>query len=140
MIINNSDTEKLNSDTAYQNFLKENPGTGSLKIRTSSASEALPVSGVEVTVSKKIGDNTIVFFQGQTDESGMINGIKLPTPVHVQSDEEVPKFATYDLHAIYKSDNFDKIYKISLCCGVSIIQYINITPNIDTEMRYRNGY
>ena len=139
MTINSTDTEKLKNNQEYQNFIKDNPGTGTLKVRTSSASVAFPVRDVEVIVSKEIGDNTIVFYEGKTDDSGMINGIKLPTPMHVNSDEEVPRFATYQLHATYSPDKFDKIYDISLCCGVSIIQYINITPNIETEMKTRYG-
>ncbi len=139
MIIKNTD-EKLLDDFEYQEFLKENPGRGVLKIRTSSASETLPVSDVLVTVTKVVGKNTIVFFDGKTDDSGMINGIVLPTPKRVSNDEEVPKFATYSLRAVHLNNNFDKTYDISLCCGVVAIQYINIVPNVEMEMRMNNGY
>jgi len=139
MIIRISETEKLQNDPAYQEFVRNHPGTGFLKIRASSAGEAIPIEGVKITVSKEIGDNTIIFFEGITDDSGMINGIKLPTPERIQSDEEVPRFAAYDLHAVYEKQNFDKLYNISLCCGFGIIQYINITPDVESEMRDYNG-
>ncbi|MBR4618285.1 MAG: hypothetical protein IKO49_03170 [Bacilli bacterium] len=140
MIIKSTDLEKLNNDQSYQNFLNDNPGIGTLKIRATSASEAIPINNVLITVSKEIGNNTIIFFEGRTDESGMINGIKLPTPVRVESDEDVPKFTTYQLRAVYSNNSFDKTYDISLCCGVGVIQYINITPDIKAEVRNSYGY
>ena len=135
MTINVSEVDRLKNDISYQNFLNENPGIGNLKIRATSASEALPIKDVKITISKDIGDNTIIFYEGVTDDSGMINNIKLPTPVRVSSDLEVPNFATYTLRAEYIPDEFDKIYDISLCCGVGAIQYINITPKVNMEER-----
>ena len=135
MTININEVDKLENDSSYQKFIKDNPGTGNLKIRATSFSEALPIKGVKITISKEIGDNTIIFYEGLTDDSGMINNIKLPTPVRVSSDLEVPNFATYSLRAEYDIDGFDKIYDISLCCGVGAIQYINITPKVNMEDR-----
>lgn len=134
MTIRVSETEKLKNDSAYQTFLNNNPGMGNVKVRATSASEAFPVSGVSVTVSKVIGDNTIIFFEGKTDESGMINGIKLPTPSKNTNDLEVPIFTTYKLRAVYNPDQFDKTYDIALCCGIGAVQYINITPKINPEV------
>ena len=140
MIIKSSNTELLKNNKDYQLFTSQNPGVGTLKIRASSASEALPISNVKIVVSKKIGNDTIIFFEGQTDDSGMINGIKLPTPRKIQNNEEIPIFTEYDLEATYEPSNFYKKYEISLCCSISIIQYINITPDINYEMRNKNGY
>lgn len=120
----------LSDDQAFQEFIRNNPGRGYLKVRATSANDAIPVAGVEVTVSKKIGNNNVVFFQGQTDNSGMINGIVLATPSKASSDLEAPSFTDYELRAIYEKENFDKLYKISLCCRASVIQYINIIPNV----------
>ena len=135
----NIDNEILNTDEAYLEFLRNNPGRGFLKIRATSASEAVPIDGLEITVSKEIGDNNIIFFDGRTDESGMINGIILPTPPKVSSDLVAPNFADYRLHAKYSPENFDKNYVISICCSVSVIQYINVTPNISPEMGDNSG-
>ncbi len=120
----------LSDDQAFQEFIRNNPGRGYLKVRATSANDAIPVAGVEVTVSKKIGNNNVVFFQGQTDNSGMINGIVLATPSKASSDLEAPSFTDYELRAVYEKENFDKVYKISLCCRASVIQYINIIPNV----------
>ncbi len=131
--------DDVKDDNVYNEFLKDNPGRGTLKIRVTSASEALPVSGVNVVVSKDIGDNTYIFYEGQTDSSGMINNIKLPTPVRITSNLEVPNFTTYKVRVKYSKDKFDKTYEISLCCGSGLIQYVNITPNVNVEEANSSG-
>ena len=131
--------DEIKDDNTYNEFLKENPGRGTLKIRTTSASEALPVSGVNVVVSKEIGDNTYIFYEGQTDSSGMINNIKLPTPVRINSNLEVPNFTSYKVRVEYSKDKFDKTYEVSLCCGSGLIQYVNITPMVNMEEGSSNG-
>lgn len=133
MIININEKEKLQNNKAYQEYLKENPSTGYLKVRATSLNEAMPIEGVNIIVSKKIGDDTIIFYEGKTDVSGMINDIKLPTPIRVSNNEEVPNFSTYNLRAIYEKDNFDKTYDISLCCSITIVQYINVIPSVTME-------
>lgn len=131
--------DEIKDDNIYNEFLKENPGRGTLKIRTTSASEALPVSGVNVVVSKEIGNNTYIFYEGQTDSSGMINNIKLPTPVRITSNLEVPNFTSYKVRVEYSKDKFDKTYEVSLCCGSGLIQYVNITPMVNMEEGSSNG-
>ena len=68
MIINVNDVDKLKNNAEYNQFLRDNPSTGTLKVRTTSASSALPVSGVDIIVSKEIGENTIIFYEGKTDD------------------------------------------------------------------------
>lgn len=136
MIIRVSD---IKDDQTYNNFLKENPGRGNLKLRVTSASEALPVEGVDVVVSKEIGNNTYIFYEGKTDNSGMINNIKLPTPARITNNLEVPKFTTYKVEVEYLKDKFDKTYEVSLCCGTGLIQYVNITPMVNMEEGNSSG-
>ena len=131
--------EDVKDDNVYNEFLNNNPGRGTLKIRVTSASEALPVSGVNVVVSKEIGNDTYIFYEGQTDSSGMINNIKLPTPVRITSNLEVPNFTSYKVRVEYSKDKFDKTYEISLCCGSGLIQYVNITPNVNVEEASSSG-
>ncbi len=126
--------ERLKSDAAYQEFLRENPGVGYLKVRASAANEAVPISGIQIKVSKLIGTNNVVFFRGETDYSGMINDIVLPAPKEVVSDEVIPKFTSYDLTAKGSIQNIDDRYTISVCCGITVIQYINVTPLIYAEI------
>lgn len=129
----NVNDEKLKDDLDFQNFINENPDIGNLKIRTNTAYEAFPIKNVKVVVSKQIGDNNIIFFEGETDESGMINNINLPTPKKVESNEQPPNFVEYNLIVSYEPQDFYKEYKVSMCCDVGIIKYINIVPNPSLE-------
>ena len=133
MNINITDVDKLKNDVEFNNFISNNSGMGTLKIRANSINEALPVENVKIIVEKKIGNNNIIFFEGYTDKSGMINNIKLPTPKRIISNLEIPNFTTYEIIAEYKKDDFLKKYNISLCCGAELIQYINIIPKINIE-------
>ena len=101
---------------------------GYLKSRASSINEAIPASGINIRVSKVIGNNNVIFFEGVTDESGMINDIVLPAPRAITSDLEAPKFSEYKITAT--GPNINQEYTISICCSITIIQYINVIPSI----------
>lgn len=130
MDIYNFDDEKYINTKSYNNFIKENPEITYLDVRTSAASEAIPISGVRIVVSKIIDNNKIVFYDGLTDSSGAINNIKLPAPKLIIDDLEVPKGIIYDLEAIYEKDNIDRFYKILMYPNVHVLQNINIVPNM----------
>jgi len=119
---------RLQMDPDYQKFVSDNPGKGYLKIRASSINEAIPASGINIRVSKVIGNNNVIFFEGATDESGMINDIVLPAPRAITSDLEVPNFTEYKLSAV--GNGINQEYTISICCSITIIQYINVIPSI----------
>ena len=108
----NVDDLSLKSNELFQEFLRNNPGRGYLKIRATAASEALPVSGVSIVVSKKIGNDNIIFFTGQTDNSGMINGIVRTYDIVQTIDYELDGktisesvVINYTLHANYTPIN-----------------------------------
>ena len=122
----------------YKNFIKENSGNAYLDIRTSAASEAIPVSGVKIIISKIIDNNKIIFYEGLTDNSGMINNINLPTPIINTNDLVVPIGTIYNIEAIYNDIN--KNYSILMYNGITFLQNINIVPTIDLIERSKyNG-
>lgn len=126
--------KSLDNDKDYQEFISNSPGKGYLKIRATSANEAVPVEGLNIRVSKDIGNNKIIFYEGVTDYSGMINDIVLPAPPSIKSDLEIPIFNTYRLEAY--NNIFKQEYNISVCCSFTIIQYINVIPNMETSYGY----
>ena len=81
-----------------------------------------------IKVTKDIGNYRVIFYEGKTDYSGMINDIVLPSPRRVSSDEIAPSFTDYNLQATGSSQDINLNYKISICCSITVIQYINITP------------
>ena len=115
-----------NTDT-YKTFISENPGMGRIKIRATAARGALPISGVNVIVSKIIEDSNVIFYEGITDESGMVSCISLPTPVVDLSDDLViPPSSLYKLNI--NGDNIDEEYEIKVYDGVCTMQNISVIP------------
>ena len=121
--------ENLLTSSEYQQFIKDNPSTGYLKIRASAASQAIPINNLKVTVYKIIGNNRVIFFEGYTNDSGIIEKISLPAPPLNPNDEIVPKSTTYDIETTYLKDNLKQIHKVNIYENICVVQTINIIPN-----------
>lgn len=128
--VNINDENFTNSKT-YQDFLKQNPSQGYLKIRAYAANQAIPISGLKVIVSKNIDNNNVVFFDGNTNNSGVIEKITLPTPKLNESNLTVPNGTEYDIIATYVPHNVKQLYKVNMYEGVCVIQNINIVPDLN---------
>ena len=131
----NFDDEKFINTEIYNNFKKANPGKGYLSVRAYAARQAIPISGVKVIVSKQLGNTKVIFFEGLTDNSGVINQIALPAPESNIDDLVVPKVSIYDVEALYDKSNIDLLFKVNMYANVQVIQNINIVP----EMRLFGG-
>lgn len=127
MIYNVNDKDFVNSEF-YKSFINLNPGVGYLKIRAYAASQAVPISGMNVVVSKNIDGDKVVFFEGITNESGVIEKISLPVPKMGSDNLLVPVITTYDINTNY--DGEDRVYKVNIYDGIYVVQNINVTPNI----------
>ena len=114
----------------YDEFIKENPGIGKLKIRAYTASEALPVSGLNIVVSTVIENNKVVFFRGKTDSSGMISTISLPAPKLEVSNLVVPKTTTYKIEAYMDINNISS-FTVDMYDGICVVQNINYVPGVN---------
>ena len=128
MIYNFSDLNFINS-SIYQNFLEENPVYGFLKIRAFTAGGAVPIEGLKVTVSKIIDDNKVVFFEGVTNSSGVIDTITLPAPRINDENLNVPNRTKYDVSAIYDNDTY--AYIVNIFENIYVIQNINVAPSMN---------
>lgn len=126
---NINDVNFINS-YEYKEFIKNNPEIGYLKIRAFAASGAIPISNLKVVVSTNINNDTIIFYEGVTNQSGIIEGIKLPAPKLEVNNLNTPNKTKYLITATY-SDNIKKIYEINIYENVSVIQNISITPTMN---------
>lgn len=117
------------NNNSYQKFLKDNSSVGYLKIRAYAASEAIPIMGLKVIVSKEIDNKDIVFFEGTTDESGVIEKITLPAPPLKLNNLTAPDKATYKITAIYDQDNFKEIFNVNIYEEIWVMQNIVLVPN-----------
>ena len=116
--------ERLKSYKPYNDFLNENKGIGYLKIRAFTASEAVPIVNLNITVTKEIGEYDVIFFEGVIDSSGMINDIALPACDRSISNLEVPSCAVYNVSA--KKDKFNEnFYNVKVYNGIKTLTTIN---------------
>lgn len=109
----------------YLDFIKKNPGIGNLKIRAYAASEALPVSGLNIIVSSIISNTRVIFYNGTTDASGMIPTIKLPAP-SLTDNLEIPNTVTYDIEAFIGNNKSN--FSVNMYDGICVVQNINFVP------------
>ncbi len=125
------DSEEFKDSSIYKNFININDGKGILKVEASTASEAYPLEGVEIIISKMIDGSKVIFYKGVTNDSGIIDGIVLPTR---RIDKEVENvsdivFTTYDLVAKYPKYNMEKTYDVSIFDNIKVIQPITMSVN-----------
>lgn len=118
----------------YENFIKENPGVGLLKVQAFTAYNAIPIENTEIVISKDFGDTKVVFFRGVTDSSGIIDNISLPTPAVNVSSYEAPEYTLYDLTAINVLYESIKKYLVGMFSDIKVIQYVKMTPKINEGM------
>ncbi len=122
-----NDPNFINSST-YKEFIDKNKGKGYLSIRAYAASKAVPISGLNIVVSKVINNIKVIFFEGATDSSGIISNITLPTPLISNNEQEIPLSQEYDIFAFYKEQNL--VFKVLLYSNIQVNQNINIVPQI----------
>ena len=67
-------------NSAMDEYLEKYCEQGILRIQAFRGQQAIPVEGVHVTVRCPIGGDQMVFFEGSTDSSGIIDPILLPAP------------------------------------------------------------
>ena len=119
--------EEFMNSNVYKDFMNRNTGRGNLKIRAYAASEALPVSGLKITVSTMIDNKKVVFFDGETDASGMIQTLSLPTPKLNLDNLDEPLTIVYVVSAT-SSDKSSREFLVNMYEGVCVVQNINFIP------------
>ena len=61
-----------------QPFLEGNPERGVLRVQVSTGRGLFPVEGARVEIYRYFGPERTVFYEGVTDSSGIVEGIRLP--------------------------------------------------------------
>ena len=120
------------STIVYKNFMIETTGRGILNIRASFANQALPITNLKVVVSKEIENYNVIFYEGVTNISGLIEKISLPTPPKENDDLIAPKNTTYKITTLY--NNREYTYVVNMYDGICVVQNINIVPS--NERKY----
>lgn len=121
--------ESFINSSLYQNFIKDNPGQGYINIRAYAASQAIPISDMDIVVTTNIDNNKITFFEGKTNQSGVIESIKVPAPILNNDNLTNPPSLIYEINAYYKPDKITKVYKVNIYDKLTVIQNISIVPD-----------
>ena len=139
IFIYNVNDENYKNSKSYLEFLDKNPESGTLKIRAYAANQALPIKGLKVVVSTIIDKNVVIFYEGLTNESGIIENIILPAPKINSDNMIIPNSIIYEIKATYVPDNIEKIYSVRIYENVYVVQNINIIPSMKIEEGGING-
>lgn len=129
----NINDENFIKTSMYQKYMRENPSTGNLRIRASAANGAIPVEGVKAIITNEIDGNRVIFFEGYTNESGVIERITLPAPKLNISDLNVPNKTTYKLRITFPKENIDQTYDVNMYENICVVQNVNISPKSNIE-------
>lgn len=118
------DDSRLDS---YEEFIRENPRRGYLKVQAFSGRQSYPIEGVRVAITRDFGDETVLFFEGVTDADGIIDDIELPAPPRENSLVFLTpdKTAEYDMTALYDGVPPQRS-KIQIYEGIKSIQPVLI--------------
>lgn len=135
----NINFDEFKKTPEYQDFAKENPDLGTLKVQAFTAYNALPVANTEIMISKEIEEYRVIFFRGQTNSSGIIDNIQLPAPKSSLSSTEPPLYTVYDLTAIHTGYESIKQYSIGMFGDIKVIQYVKMIPEVILEGVEQDG-
>ncbi len=123
------------------------PEIGVLQVWVTTASAALPLQGVHVTVSDASdGEERAVRYSGETDESGRTEAIPLPAASaqgSLSPEGQPAPFTLYDI-AVYK-DGFYRVENrgVPLYGGVRAVQPVRLIPlpegTFDGTLVYRDS-
>lgn len=125
--VNINDVDFVNSNS-YIDFMNNNQGIGHLKVRSYAANQAIPIKGLKIDVYKYIGGYYVNFFEGYTNESGVIENISLPAPKQDSDDLVIPKSTSYEIVATYIPDKTKITFVVNAYDNLYVVQNISIVP------------
>ena len=116
---------------------------GTLRIRATSASGAIPISGAIARIMGGEETNREIVKSLVTDSDGITPKVKLPTPKRSYSltpeDEESP-FALYDVEVTAEGYFTKRIIGVAIFSGVNAILPINMIPESSSkDINYPKG-
>ena len=119
------DPQTITPEVTYEEFLKQNPDIGFLKVQAFGAQMAVPISNISVVIKKHFLDMEKVFFEGVTDASGIIDNISLPAPPQNLSEGPNPSslpFSVYSFSASHPFYSLEYPNFVQIFSGIKSIQ------------------
>ena len=115
----------------YEQFLQHNRQSGEMRIQAYAGRQARPVADADVVISRQFTDGRHVFFEGKTDESGVLDGIQLPAPDPALSESPAgtPPYATYDIRVSHPGYRTEIYLEAPVFPGIKSIQPVRFLPD-----------
>lgn len=104
---------------------------GTLRVRATSASGAIPISGAIIHIMGADEENRDFVRSLITDNDGITPKIDLPTPKKSYSlspDEEETPYALYDVEAVADGYYTKRIISVAIFSGINAILPLNMIP------------
>lgn len=115
---------------------------GTLRIRASSASGAIPIMGAIVRITGGEEGNRFVAKSLITDNDGVTAKVKLPTPKRSYSltpNEPESPYALYDVTVTADGYYTKRIVGVAIFSGIDAILPVNMIPISDIKNSYPEG-
>ena len=103
------------SESAYELFQRAHPGRGSLRVQASTARGSFPVPGALVEVTRNFNGVTRVLYKNNTNNSGIVERMILPT---LPSDYSRQEATAEDSGTVYQVSVYHPgfVPLIAKCC------------------------
>lgn len=104
---------------------------GYLTVRTTSASNALPIEGSIIHVSGAVEENRFIEYSVITDVDGITEKLRLPCPSSIYSltpgPQEIP-YGLYNVEVSAKGFLTKNIYNVAIFSQINTVLPVNMIP------------
>ena len=137
LLIQKEEGEQKISFENDEEFLKQNLGTGILKVQTRIGNTYLPIQHAKIEVYRYFGNQRKVFFQGYTGPDGFIDHIALPSPS--RRKDYLNGASLYQIQATHPRFQDTNIEEVSIYDGIKSIQIIEMLPQQYISLKGNNN-
>lgn len=124
--------------TSYEQFLREHPGEGTLKVQITAARGTFPVEGATVEVSLMLDGERYVLHRNATDESGITDGMRLPAFPSSASQSEATASGSgtqYNVSIFHPAFAAKNDESVTIFDAIQTILPVTLQPIISPERR-----
>lgn len=115
----------------YDEFVRNNPSQGILRVQAFTANQAFPVSNATVRVYIRLANGERELFSGITDVDGIADNIRLPAPdssISFNENSTVEPYAVYSLRVNKPGFSSSVFEGIPVFDSVKSIQPVEMVP------------
>jgi len=115
---------------SFEDFSKENPAKGMLRVQAFAAQQAFPITNARVEVEKDFEDGTHRFIEAYTDINGIVENITLPTKEKSlsQSPNGTIPYTTYTVRVSHPLFSPLTFCQVPVFDAIESLQPVAMTP------------